>query len=140
SNEVAYLYANPGTNIADVVGQGGSFGSDIVSNGGFETGDFSGWMDDGSGSVVNDTTYVHSGTYGAEFGAVGALGYIQQTLNTTPGTSYLLSFWLDSPDGETPNEFQVSWNGNVLLDETDLPAFGWTNLQFVVTATDTTTV
>ena len=140
SNEVAYLYAHPGTNVADVVGLGGSFGSDIVSNGGFETGNFSGWLDDGNGNVTGDATYVHSGSYGAEFGAVGALGYIQQTLNTVPGKSYLLSFWLDSPDGETPNEFQVSWNSTVLLDETNLPAFGWTNIQFTVTATGSSTV
>ena len=141
SNEVSYLYAHPGTNIADVVGQGGFTGINIVSNGGFETGDFSGWMADGSsGDVTSDTNYVHSGTYGAEFGAVGSLGYLSQTLATTPGTSYLLSFWLDSPDGETPNEFQVSWNGTMLLDETDLPAFGWTNIQFVVTATNASTI
>ena len=52
----------------------------------------------------------------------------------------MLSFWLDSPDGKTPNEFLVSWNGNTLLDRTNLPATGWTNIQFVVTATGTSTV
>jgi hypothetical protein len=61
-------------------------------------------------------------------------------LATTAGTSYLLSFWLDSPDGRTPNEFLVSWNGNTLLDQTNLPVIGWTNIQFVVTATGTSTV
>jgi hypothetical protein len=52
----------------------------------------------------------------------------------------MLSFWLDSPDGETPNEFLVSWNGATLLDKTNLAAIGWTNLQFAVTATGTNTV
>jgi hypothetical protein len=52
----------------------------------------------------------------------------------------LLSFMLDSPDGQSPNEFLVSWDGNILFDQTDLPAIGWTNLQFVVTATGTSTV
>lgn len=140
SNEVGYLFNHPGTNVADVVGQVGITGSNIVSNGGFETGDFSGWLDDGNGNVTTDPNYVHSGTYGAEFGAVGSLGYINQTLATVPGTTYLLSFWLGSPDGATPNEFQVSWAGTVLLDATDLPAFGWTNLQFAVTATNSSTV
>jgi len=40
----------------------------------------------------------------------------------------------------TPNEFLVSWNGNILFDETSIPGFGWTNLQFLVTATGTGTV
>jgi hypothetical protein len=115
--------------------------ADRVVNGGFETGDFTGWIvtgggggifvDDGSGSGITP----HSGIYEAALGTGGALGYLSQTLPTTAGASYLLSFWLNSPDGATPNEFQVSWNGTTLFDETDLPALGWTNIQFVVTAT-----
>ncbi len=120
-------------------GNGGGSGPNLVVNGGFETGDFTGWTTD-SGSVTTGSTYAHSGTYGAQFGPVGSLGYLSQTLSTTPGTSYVLSFWLDSPDGETPNEFQVSWDGTTLLDEANIPAIGWTNIQFVVTATDTSTV
>jgi hypothetical protein len=73
-------------------------------------------------------------------GTTGFLGYLTQTLATTVGTSYLLSFMLDSPDGQTPNEFLVSWDGNTLFDQADLPAIGWTNLQFVVTAPRTSTV
>jgi hypothetical protein len=118
---------------------GGGSGPNLVVNGDFETGDFTGWTTD-SGSVTTGSTYAHSGTYGAEFGPVGSLGYLSQTLSTTPGTSYVLSFWLDSPDGENPNEFQVSWDGTTLLDEANIPAIGWTNIQFVVTATDTSTV
>lgn len=114
--------------------------TELVVNGGFETGDFTGWTDDGSSSVGTDSTAVHSGTYGVENGSVGSLGYLSQTLATTPGATYLLSFWLNSPDGQTPNEFQVSWNGTVLFDETNLPALGWTNMQFVVTATSASTV
>ena len=46
----------------------------------------------------------------------------------------MLSCWLDSPDGLKPNEFLVSWAGTTLFDQTNLPALGWTNLQFNVTA------
>src|SRR5579859_8302051 len=39
----------------------------------------------------------------------------------------------------SPMSFSASWNGSTLLDETNLPAAGWTNVQFVVTATGTNT-
>ncbi len=122
--------------------------SGVVLNGGFETGDFTGWtlggldtndmfVDTGSQSGIHP----QSGSYLAALGSSGSLGYLSQTLATTPGTAYSLSFWLDSPDGSMPNEFLVSWNGVTLWNRTNLPAMtGWTNLQFAVTATGTSTV
>jgi PKD repeat protein len=120
--------------------------SGLILNGGFETGDFTGWTLAGNpsytfvdnGSVTGITPY--SGSYEAALGATNSLGYLSQTLVTTAGTPYLLSLWLDSPDGLTPNEFLVSWNGNTLFNETNIPALGWTNLQFLVTATGSSTV
>jgi hypothetical protein len=129
----------------EVIGFGPSilvgFLGGLVVNGGFETGDFSSWGGDMSGAFVSIvSTYVHSGQYGAELGPPGTLGHLSQTLATTAGKRYLLSLWLDSPDGQAPNEFQVSWNGTLLFDEMNIPAIGWTNLQFLVTATGTSMV
>ncbi|HUD48046.1 MAG TPA: choice-of-anchor tandem repeat GloVer-containing protein, partial [Candidatus Baltobacteraceae bacterium] len=118
-------------------------GGELVQNGGFEIGDFSYWGKTGNfanASVSGSSTAVHSGNYGAMLGAAGSLGYLSQSLPTVAGQYYQLSLWLDSPDGILPNEFLVAWNGTVMFDQTNLGAIGWTNLQFLVMATDTNTL
>jgi hypothetical protein len=119
----------------------------LVENGGFETGDFTGWDlfggDTKDNFVTNTVSGVlpHSGAYFTVLGSFGTnLSYLSQTLATTAGEAYLLSLWLNSPDGLGPNEFLVSWNGTILFSETNIPALGWTNLQFVVSATGGNTV
>jgi len=114
---------------------------DLVDNGGFETGDFTGWTLKGSSAFNQVTTgggFVHSGSHGVELGQVGSPGYLAQTLTTTPGQNYLLSLWLDNPTnsaGATPNQFFVQWNGATVFYVTNLPFLAWTNLQLIVTAT-----
>ncbi len=118
-------------------------GQSLVQNGGFEAGTFTNWTQSGNTtytSVTTNSSFVHSGTYGAELGSSGSLGYLSQTLPTFAGQNYLLSLWMGSPDGETPNEFNVSWNGNTLIDLVNMPELGWTNLQFIVTASGSSTV
>ena len=117
-------------------------GGQLVQNLGFETGSFSSWSETGNFidcSVSGSSPAVHSGSYGALLGSAGSLGYLSQTLPTVTGQLYLLSLWLDSPDGLSPNEFLVAWNGTVRFDQTNLGAIGWTNLQFYVMATGTNT-
>jgi hypothetical protein len=137
-------------------------GQPLVQNGGFETGDFTGWTLNGdsvlNGALINFVTNsiaynigthrhptnitinAHSGTYFAALGEPGVLAYLSQNVPTFAGQTYLLSLWMDSPDGKTPNEFSVSWNGGTLFNQTNLPKLGWTNLQFIVTATGSSTV
>ena len=117
----------------------------LDSNGGFETGDFSFWTMSGNlnsayGLVTTNSSYVHSGNYGAQLGPAGALGFLSQTLTTSIGQLYLISLWLNSLNGATPNEFLVSWNGTNLYDQVNVGATGWTNLQFFATAAGTNTV
>ena len=112
--------------------------ANLVQNGGFETGDFTGWNQSGNTNFTAVTTNllaVHSGAYGAQLGPPGSLGVLSQTVPTVPGLTYLVSAWVNSPDGRAPNEFVVQWDGNTIFDQTSLGPVGWTNLQFVVTAT-----
>ena len=128
----------------------------LVQNGGFETGDFTGWNvtgNSGQNAVVSfPPQFVHSGSYGAFLGNVSTLGYAAQTLSTVPGQLYLVSFWLNNPNNTgygstvTPNQFIVNWNTNsptvnTIFNNTNLGAINnWTNMQFVVKATYATTV
>jgi hypothetical protein len=130
----------------------------LIQNGGFETGDFTGWtLNEASGTVSivdngsNSGISPHSGTYFAALGHPSTLGYLTQTVPTVANQAYLLSLWLKSPNAatasgglvssNTPNEFSVSWNGNTLFDQTNIPQIrSWTNLQFIVTASGTGTV
>ena len=121
-----------------------SISQSIVVNGGFETGDFSGWTlmaDSDSTLVGNLSGLVHAGRYGAELGQPGLLGYLSQTLPTTAGQTYLVSLWLSNPKNSVstnamPNEFQLQWEGATIYDATNLPFMAWTNLQFTVMADD----
>jgi uncharacterized repeat protein (TIGR03803 family) len=112
----------------------------ILLNGGFETGTFTNWTLSGYTNKSRVLTDPHSGKYGAELAAPesgGTMGFLSQTLPTVSGASYDISFWLESIYYGTTNDFQASWNGNVLLDETNLGSVGWTNFQLTVTATGT---
>lgn len=126
-------------------------GQPLVQNGGFETGDFTGWTLAGDGGNINfvtksfniahnDRFNPHSGSYAAALGEPSTLAYLSQTLPTVAGQLYLISLWMNSPDGQTPNEFSVSWNGNTLSDLVNVGKIGYTNLQFTVKATDSSAV
>jgi subtilase family serine protease len=132
----------------------------LVQNGGFETSDFTDWTLFGRGIIGNYIAnavespfgpdhyqVAHSGQYGALLGD-SLMAILAQTVPTVPGQKYLLSFWLNSPVGGAPisghmEQFEVNWNTNAVTNTVyyvqNPPAFGWTNFNFVVTATGTNT-
>jgi hypothetical protein len=94
--------------------------ANLITNGGFETGDFTGW------TVVANATGVtgpgfdgfnpHSGNFFANLGDTSGaypFGTLSQTISTVAGQLYTLSFYLSS-DGALPNYFDVNWNGTLV--------------------------
>jgi subtilase family serine protease len=133
-----------------------------AGNGGFETGGLDYWTLTGSTDLnfalaaddadvagqqalpgQADGQFVNSGLYGAYLGEWAwngnpAVGSLSQSLATTPGQKYLVSFSLtcipDASGVTTNNLFVAKWNNSAVFAQTNLSANGWTNLQFVVPA------
>ncbi len=122
-----------------LLGIAGPARANVLVNGGFETGDFTGWSQSGNtGFTFVSPNDPNSGKYSAWLGPVGSLGYLSQTVATIPGDFYTLNFFLAS-DGKTPNEFQVHFGGSPVFDQTNIPSQGYTDYQFTVAATSPST-
>lgn len=121
----------------------------LIQNGGFETGDFSGWSFGGTAEVHSGaagSNFVHSGSKGAALGAAE----LSQAFLTTPGKSYRVSFWMNSILGQDPGFVQASWSnfdipnnldlGTVSLIDTTFDAVpslddaGWTKYTYTLLA------
>jgi hypothetical protein len=118
--------------------------ANLVTNPGFETGDFTGWTQFGDTSFSGvagtfDGQPPHSGNFQGYFGPSGSVGGIDQTIATSPGT-YTIDFWLAQGPSSSTNSFYVSFNGVHLLDLTNSPPFPYTEYTFTGTATGSSTV
>lgn len=93
----------------------------LVVNGGFETGDFTGWSLD---NPDNTLTYAdngssllfqpHSGNYYALFTDTVTDPTLSQTISATPGASlYDIDFWVNDQYGNS--DLVVDWGGTQLL-------------------------
>ena len=139
--------------IAMLAAAAGLASTNLVTNGDFETGDFTGWtvthapsgsnifVDHGPGTPGPDNTF------GAFFGATGAdFDSISQSFATTPGAFYTLTFFYQVTNLGMPipanNGFDVLWNGvsigGGLFPQFDVnPGFG--TFTFVLQATSAST-
>ena len=129
-----------------MVGAAGKSKANIVTNGGFETGNgviggtsnFQGWTLSGDWYpwtyIVGSTFGLPGGgNYEAQLGTNYSLGFLSQTLTTVPGQSYTLDYWMRT--GHGGEEFQTYWNGTMIADLTNIPKQLWTEYTFTVTAT-----
>jgi hypothetical protein len=115
--------------------------TNLVSNGSFETGDFTGWTEGGN----FEFTMVVAGAFGFYKGAEDGLFYtvmgpeggdatLSQTLATTKGAQYTFSFWFASV-GDDPSEFLAFWNSNLLSLFNPNTGPAWTQFSFTVMGT-----
>src|SRR5215472_5268737 len=124
--------------------------ANLITNGDFETGDFTGWTVT-QAPPPDSLIFVSNGlgpdtTFGAFFGAFGTdFDSISQTFATIPGASYTLSFFYQVNNTESPanNYFNVLWNGvsigGGLFPQSDVnPGYGTFTFTERATSTSTT--
>ena len=118
--------------------------TNLVANGSFATGDLTSWSLGGNytnSTVGKEIFVVSEGTGGSanavSMGSMATDGTLTQTVATTPGQSYTLTFWLQN-DSSSSNDFSAIWNGQKLLSLSNAAKFGYTEYTYTVTASGST--
>jgi hypothetical protein len=116
--------------------------ANLIVNGGFETGDFTGWNTQpaASGSLFFVGGSPHTGSFSAQFGATSAQpDEIWQSFPTAAGLRLKVSMWV--LNGGTGGDYlTVQWNGQYLYVSSPvaIPQAAWTRLSFDVLAVSNT--
>ena len=113
--------------------------ANLLTNGSFETGDFSGWT---MSANFNNTKVVpttiafgaQDGNFYVLFGSTGADSTLSQTFADTPGGTLQVSGWLVG-DGSSPSDWNMSINGVTFVSVNPVPNQPYTEFTFTAPAT-----
>ena len=118
--------------------------TNLLINGSFETGDFTGWTL--SGNIVDTMVEgplngvdPEDGNFQAVTGAVGSLNLISQTFSDVSDATYEVSLW-EASEGGSPSEFDVAINGTDFIDISPVPTSGYAQFTFTFTGTGSDTL
>lgn len=108
-------------------------GPSTVVNGGFETGNLTGWS--ASSSAISAAFVGIGGAFGnyaADLGPTASTQSLSQDVATTPGQQYTLSFFVAGDPDSLSNALTVTWDGNTILSLAQVP-LGFNQYTFNVT-------
>jgi VCBS repeat-containing protein len=91
-------------------------GPTVVVNGGFESGDLTGYSSSG---VSADPLFI-GGEFGNYSARLSGSGFLEQDPATTAGQHYIVSFYIAGDADASSDSLQVYWDGAQILSQTDV--------------------
>ena len=126
-------------------------GPNLVTNGGFETGDLTGYtlvgnpVDNYVSPSPSSLGSAHSGNFFYGGGQIGSQAFLSQTVATLTNSRYALTFYVASypaagVGAQTPNEFSAKIGATTVLDQTNLTNTAYQQFTFNFASSGPTTL
>jgi hypothetical protein len=106
--------------------------TNLLLNGSFETGDFTGWTRSGNfgfTNVINAPGFCQHGDFCVNEGPVGSEGVLSQSFFAPAGSQLSVTGWL-AGNGTAPSSFSVTLNGVTGAAYNPVPNQGFTQFSF----------